>query len=193
MLRLVSASDPAWVGRALAHLEDVLLDHAHAEKKAAGTAVTLLFQYPEQTALLEPLARLAREELAHFEEVLRVLAARGLAFRRRRASPYAGRLHQLVRGSEPERLVDRLLCAAVIEARSCERFALLADALAERDRELAAWYRALHAAEARHHGTYVRLADGIASEAAVRARLAEIVDHEARVLAALPPAPGLHH
>ncbi len=192
MLHLAAPSDPAWLPLALDHLDEVLLDHAHAEKKAAGSAVTLIFQYPERTALLEPLSRLAREELVHFEAVLRRLAERGLRFGRRRATPYAGRLHEVVRADEPARLLDRLLCAAVIEARSCERFGLLADALAAREPALAAFYRGLLEAEARHHGVYLRLAEAVAPTEDVEHRLAAVTAHEAAVLASAPPAPGLH-
>jgi tRNA-(ms[2]io[6]A)-hydroxylase len=185
VLRLASRTEPAWTAHALAHLDEVLLDHAHLEKKAAGAALTLLFQYPDQPALQAPLAALAREELAHFEAVLAQLTERGLVFRRQRASPYAGRLRTPCAAREPARLVDALLCAALIEARSCERLGLLAEALP--DAGLAGFYRALHAAEARHHALYVDLACQAAPRDAVAARLAELAAHEARVLAELPP------
>jgi tRNA-(ms[2]io[6]A)-hydroxylase len=190
MLALASSTDPTWVARALEDLDAVLLDHAHCEKKAAGTAVTLIFQYPDRPALLAPLSRLAREELAHFEEVLRWLGRRGLGFRRQKPSAYGGRLHRLVRGAEPGRLLDRLLCCAVIEARSCERLGLLADALPVP--ELAAFYRSLHAAEARHHGVYVDLACEVASRDEVRERLHHIAAREAEILALGPEAARLH-
>jgi tRNA-(ms[2]io[6]A)-hydroxylase len=192
MLRLVAPTDPAWTARALAGLDEVLLDHAHLEKKAAGTAVTLLFRYPERSALQAPLARLAREELAHFEQVLAHLVRRGVRFRPQRPGPYAGRLHAAVRRSEPERLLDTLLVAALIEARSCERLALLAEALPEVDRALAALYRSLLAAEARHHGEYVALARALFPEDAVGERLAALAACEAEALAAGAPAPRLH-
>jgi len=190
VLRLASRTAPAWTALALAHLDEILLDHAHCEKKAAGAALTLLFQYPDRAELQAPLAALAREELAHFEAVLAELAKRGLVFRRQRASAYAGRLRSASAAREPARLVDALLCAALIEARSCERLGLLADALAEP--ALAAFYRALHAAEARHHALYVELACQVAPQAEVVARLAELAVHEARVLAELPALPRLH-
>ena len=91
----------------------------------------LLFRYPQHAALLTPLSQLAREELVHFEQVLALLAERGLAFGRHRPGPYAGRLRELERTSEPARLLDTLLCCALIEARSCERFGLLAQAATE--------------------------------------------------------------
>ena len=190
MLSLASATGGAWLARALADLDEVLVDHAHCEKKAASTAVSLLFKYTEHAALLVPLSRLAREELAHFEEVLAALAARGVPFRHQRPAPYASALMEAVRAHEPARLLDTLLCSALIEARSCERMRLLAGALD--DAMLASLYRGLLASEARHHHVYVELATTIAPEAEVRVRLHELALHEAGVLAAAPTIPRLH-
>ena len=184
MLRLALDTDPSWGAFAASHLPEVLLDHAHCEKKAAGAAVTLLFRYPEHAALQAPLAALAREELGHFEAVLAELARRAIPFARQRASPYAGRLHTSVRTREPERLMDLLLCCAAIEARSCERLGLLEGAVA--DAGLRALYGELLAAEARHHRLYVDLAEAIFPCEAVRARLAEVLEHEARALREAP-------
>ena len=181
MLALAAATDPAWAARALGRLPELLVDHAHCEKKAAGTAVQLLFRYPQHAVLLEPLSRLAREELVHFEQLLALLAERGLAFGRHRPAPYAGRLRERERTREPERLIDTFLCCALIEARSCERFGLLAQAA--EDRALAGFWTRLHDAEARHHGLYLELARSLAPEAAVAARLRELARHEAAVLA----------
>jgi tRNA-(ms[2]io[6]A)-hydroxylase len=181
MLNLAAPTEPGWARRALAEPDELLVDHAHCEKKAAGVAIRLLFQYPHHGFLQQPLSRLAREELGHFEQVLGLLAERGIAFGRQRPSPYAGRLKQLVREREPERLLDLLLCCALIEARSCERMQRLADATD--DAELAAFYRGLHAAEARHHGLYVGLARELAPAPDVQARLAELALHEAAILA----------
>jgi tRNA-(ms[2]io[6]A)-hydroxylase len=192
VLSLAAATDPRWTVRALADLDAVLVDHAHAEKKAASTAVALLFRYPERGALLAPLARLAREELEHFERVLAQLERRGVAFRHQQAAPYAAGLHAAVRRAEPARLLDTLLCCALIEARSCERFGLLAEAVAEADAELAALWRGLLASEARHHRAYLDLACAVAPAAEVRARLRELAAHEARVLSEAPPWPRLH-
>jgi tRNA-(ms[2]io[6]A)-hydroxylase len=189
VLKLASETPPAWVARALAQLPELLLDHAHCEKKAAGVALTLLFQYPERAAFQAPLAALAREELAHFEAVLGVLAERGIAFRRQRPSAYAGRLRTAVSSREPERLLDTLLCSALIEARSCERLGLLAGALT--DPALARFYASLRAAEARHHGLYVELACTVAPREQVAARLAELAAREAEVIAAAHE-PRLH-
>ena len=194
MLQLASETSPGWADRAVEHLDEVLLDHAHCEKKAAGVAVTLIFQYPHRPELMAPLAALAREELAHFEEVLEWLAKRGQKFGRQRASPYAGRLRQIVRSEEPERLLDMLLCCAVIEARSCERLGLMADAL-DRAGEtgLAHFYKGLRSAEARHHKLYVDLACELVGRDLARERLAEFTAHEAAVLATAPEEPRIHN
>jgi len=190
MLHLASTTDTAWLARALAHLDEILVDHAHCEKKAASTALSLLFRYPEQSELLIPLARLAREELAHFEDVLDRLRARGIELSRQRPSPYASGLMAGVRAAEPGRLVDTLLCMALIEARSCERLQLLAGAV--EDGELAAFFGGLVAGEARHHRAYVDLAERVAPVDEVSRRLDELARHEASVLASVPALPRLH-
>lgn len=191
MLRLIHATDPAWGARAVEQLvPEILLDHAHLEKKAAAAAVGLMFRYPDRPALMTPLSRLAREELAHFEEVLAVLERRGIAFGRLKPSGYAERLSRVVRREEPGRLLDALLVAAFIEARSCERMRLLADNLT--DPELNKLYRGLLAAEARHHGIYVRLAQQLCGAEAVDERLPQVAAHEAEVICALPIEPRLH-
>jgi tRNA-(ms[2]io[6]A)-hydroxylase len=187
---LAVTTDGAWVQRALGDVDEILVDHAHCEKKAASTALSLLFRYPEQGALLVPLARLAQEELGHFADVVAVLAARGVGLRHQVPSSYAGALLAAVRPTEPERLVDTLLCAALIEARSCERMQLLADALT--DARLVALYRSLLRAEARHHATYLRLAAAVRDAGAVDVRLAELARLEATALACATPRPRLH-
>ena len=192
MLGLAAPSSPDWLARALAHLDEVLIDHAHCEKKAASTAVSLLFRYPDRSAMLPVLSALAREELAHFEGVLRHLARRGVPFARQKPGRYPGRLHRVIRSDPSHHLLDSLLVGAVIEARSCERFGLLADALGDVDAQLASYYRSLLAAEARHHREYIGLAETCCDAADVRARLDEIARHEATVLAENPPEPRLH-
>jgi tRNA-(ms[2]io[6]A)-hydroxylase len=190
MLGLRAPSSPTWLERALANLDDVLIDHAHCEKKAASTAVSLLFRYPERTALLPVLSALAREELEHFEQMLALLQRHGVVYGRLTPSPYATELLAAVRADEPERLADTLICLALIEARSCERMKLLADAVPDTD--LAAFYRRLLASEARHHATYLELAATVVPETAVRARLATLAAHEVDVLAAAPPLARMH-
>jgi tRNA-(ms[2]io[6]A)-hydroxylase len=185
VLRLRSETAPGWGRFAAAHLSEVLVDHAHCEKKAAGAAVNLIFRYPEHPSLQAPLAALAREELGHFEAVLAQLERLGIDFGRQRPSPYGGRLHGIVRKDEPDRLLDLLLCCAAIEARSCERLGLLAGVLG--DAPLRSLYTDLLAAEARHHALYVELAAGLFEGDRVRERLDAILVHEAEVLGEVPP------
>jgi tRNA-(ms[2]io[6]A)-hydroxylase len=190
MLHLASDTDPSWAERALGGLDELLVDHALCEKKAASTALKLLFDYPDRAALLRPLSELAREELEHFEQVLQQLRERGTAFRRLSPTPYAKGLRQALRAGEPERLLDTLLTCALIEARSCERMQLLAEALPGGG--LKDFYSSLLACEARHHRLYTDLAETVASRELVRTRLGELAAHEAAVLAAAPPQPRLH-
>jgi len=181
VLHLASETSANWLPRAREHLDEVLLDHAHCEKKAAGAAVKLLFSYPHYRFLQEPLAKLAEEELEHFRQVLARLDARGIRYESLRPSPYGMALHSLRRRDEPDRLVDLLLISALIEARSCERFQLLAAGL--EDPALAGLYGSLLASEARHHGIYVDLAARLVSRDALESRLAELAEAEAEIVA----------
>ena len=185
MLHLASPTRPSWVTEATADPETLLLDHAHCEKKAAGTALNLMFRYADQVHLQRPLSELAREELEHFELVMDVLRKRGHAFRKLEAGAYGARLMQGVRRQEPHRLLDTLLACALIEARSCERMKLLSQAFVDADPELAELYRSLLASEARHHTLYTDLASQRFGREVVKARLEELAVHEARVLEAL--------
>ena len=169
-------------------MDEMLLDHAHCEKKAASTAVGLIFRYQDRAEMCMPLSELAREELEHFELVVRHIRARGGEFRRQHPSAYAAELMKVVRPKEPDRLLDTLLCCAMIEARSCERMRLLAGALT--DPGLVALYEGLLASEARHHNTYLDLARPLVPS--VKPRLQEIADHEAAVMAAAAPEARLH-
>lgn len=185
-------TEPAWAEHALEHLEEILVEQAHLEKKAASTALTFLFRYPDQAVLQAPLAALAREELQHFERVLELLRARGWEMRRLSPSGYAARLFEAARRREPGRLLDRLVCCGLIEARSCERLHLLHRAAAGSDPELARFYEDLVVAEARHQHLYVRLAAEIFPREEVEARLAALRAHEAEVITSQPRAPRLH-
>jgi tRNA-(ms[2]io[6]A)-hydroxylase len=191
VLNLASTTPATWAERIWPDFADVLLDHAHCEKKAAATAINLVFRYPEYPALVVPLSQLAREELEHFERVVALIRARGGEFRRLTPSNYAGRLMQGVRTHEPARLWDTLLCCALIEARSCERMKLLAQTLP--DAELRALYEDLLASEARHHTTYLDLARACGMpEPELRSRLAALAEHEASLLGPIPSEPRLH-
>jgi tRNA-(ms[2]io[6]A)-hydroxylase len=190
MLSLKTTSPPHWLDQVEDHVEDLLLDHAHCEKKAAGTAMNLIFAYVDRVELVRELSTIVEEELAHFRLVLDLLAERGVRFRRLKPSSYGGRLNELVSRDEPAKAVDRLLVAALIEARSCERFALLRDHLA--DRRLADFYGGLFESEARHHATYVRFAKHFAPEEAVHRRLEELAEREAEIIATGDELPRMH-
>lgn len=190
MLNLKSATPSDWLDQVQGNLEDLLLDHAHCEKKAASTAMNLIFAYVDRADLVRELSAIVAEELEHFRMCLDLIEARGIRWRRLRPSRYGSRLAALVRTEEPGRAVDRLLVAGLIEARSCERFGLLRDRLA--DRTLAEFYGGLFAAEARHHGTYVRLARHFATEEEVLARLEELAAAEADIVAQREPVARMH-
>jgi tRNA-(ms[2]io[6]A)-hydroxylase len=190
MLSLKTPSPERWLAQVAANLPVILIDHAHCEKKAAGTALNLIFAYVEQQELCRELSAIVKEELEHFELVLDLLKRRGIRFRRLPPSHYGRLLNELVQKQEPHKAVDRLLIAGLIEARSCERFDLLRRHVD--DRELADFYDSLFESEARHHSTYVRLAKLFAPEEQVHSRLAELADKEAEIIAAGDTVPRMH-
>jgi len=190
MLNLKTSTPPWWAERVEAHLEEILVDHAHCEKKAAGTAMNLIFAYVDKSAVVRPLKEIVEEELSHFVLVTDLIASRGMRFRKLPPSQYGPRLHELIRKQEPARAVDRMLVAALIEARSCERFALLRDRIADPD--LSAFYGGLFESEARHHGTYVSLAAQFAPAEEVHARLDELAAQEAAIIDQGDPRPRVH-
>jgi tRNA-(ms[2]io[6]A)-hydroxylase len=190
MLSLHAPSPEAWLVQAREHLDEVLIDHAHCEKKAAGCALNLIFAYVEHEELCREMTEIVGEELEHFHMVLELLKRRRVRFRRLKPSQYGRKLNDLVRKQEPQRAVDRLLVAGLIEARSCERFGLLRDQL--EDRELADFYGSLFESEARHHSTYIRLAKTFDDEEAVRLRLEELAEEEARIISQGEPLPRMH-
>ncbi len=152
--------------------------------------MNLMFAYVDQVPLVRVLADIVREELEHFEQVLDLLSARGVRFRRLRPTSYAQRLHQLVRKQEPHRAVDRMLVAGLIEARSCERFDLLRRQVP--DEPLRRFYDSLFESEARHHATYVRLATCFAPEEEVFHRLDHLAQCEAEILTQVEPWVRMH-
>jgi tRNA 2-(methylsulfanyl)-N6-isopentenyladenosine37 hydroxylase len=190
MLSLHAPTPPRWLDQVTIHLDELLIDHGHCEKKAAGVAMNLLFAYVDQVELVRALSAIIQEELSHFHLVLDLLERRGIRFRKIPPSRYAERLRVLANKLEPMRAVDRLLIAALIEARSCERFGLLRDHLA--DAELAAFFGSLFESEARHHSTYVRLARLFAPEETVAKRLEELAVAEARIIQEGDTVPRMH-
>jgi tRNA 2-(methylsulfanyl)-N6-isopentenyladenosine37 hydroxylase len=162
---LLSAATPdAWVAEACALPDLLLIDHANCEKKAASTALALMFAYAEDLELTDKLSRLAREELRHYEQVAKLIGTLKIAPQRLAPGRYATQLRRLVASSEPQREVDLMICGAFIEARSCERFAALGASLGEPLSEL---FRGLHEAEARHYQLYLDLAARAGARAGV--------------------------
>lgn len=190
---LLSSTHPRWFAACARDLGGLLSDHLHCERKAAENALGLVRRYPHRGSSIAQLSRLAHEETSHVVQVAALMARRGLAPRTDTPNRYARALLAEVRGREPERLLDALLVAAFIEARSHERLELLARGFATQgDGELADLYTALAGAEERHAEIFVELAAALVPAAELDARLAELGAHEAAVLAALPLASRVH-
>ena len=188
---LTAATPVEWVSVACGRLPEMLNDHANCELKAASTALGFLYRYPAHTELVQRMSRLAREELRHFEQVRALMDEMNIPFQRLTASRYAGSLRQAVRQQEPYRLLDLLLVGALIEARSCERFARLAPEL---PRGLGRFYSSLLASEARHFEQYVGF---VTSECGIDAnevdvRLAQLQELEAGLICGSDPQFRLH-
>jgi tRNA-(ms[2]io[6]A)-hydroxylase len=175
---LLAATPERWFKAACEQWCELLVDHANCEKKAASTALSLIFTYADDLQLTDRLSRLAREELRHFEQVQKMMLELDVRFVRLKPARYADGLRAATRRSEPGRLIDLLLCGALIEARSCERFVGLAPRLRE---PLAGFYGALAASEARHQSVYLRLAEQRAGESDWRARLRHLAEIEAEL------------
>ena len=178
---LDSATPDEWLDVAAGRLPEMLLDHANCELKAASTALGFLYRYPERTALAQRMSRLAREELRHFEQVRSIMDDLQIPFERLTASRYAGGLRDAARQDEPYKLLDLLLIGALIEARSCERFAKIAPRLPEK---LGKFYGGLLASEARHFEHYIAFAkseSGVA-DTEIEQRLQELKKVEAALI-----------
>lgn len=187
---LQQPTSAAWVEQAIAHLDIILLDHSHCERKAAGVALNLMFRYPSSAKLVRSLTAIAQEELAHFEQVNQWLDRRGIPLAPLSAPPYGAGLTAQIRHQEPLRMLDSLLVSGLIEARSHERLGLLGTHCP--DPELAAFYRGLMASEARHYGVYWTLATTYFDRNVVEQRLEELAQIESELLSTLHPEPRIH-
>jgi tRNA 2-(methylsulfanyl)-N6-isopentenyladenosine37 hydroxylase len=184
----------AWIDAALQNIDILLVDHANCEKKAAATAMNLMYRYVDQPVLLEKMSQLAREELLHFEQVVSLMRERNIPYIQLGPARYAAGLRQHVRTHEPARLVDLLVVGAFVEARSCERFAALVPHL---DAGLAKYYKSLLRSEARHFEDYLMLArecdagdieERIAFFAGVEQQLINSADSQFRFHSGIPDA-----
>ncbi len=172
---LLCETPDSWIEQALQHPELLLIDHANCEKKAAGTALNLMYRYVDNFDLLNKMSRLAREELRHFEQVLAIMQSRGIEYQQITPARYAADLRKPVRTFEPARLVDTLIVGAIIEARSCERFEKLAPHL---DEELQKFYMSLLKSEARHYRDYLSLAENAAEGESIDDRVALFLERD---------------
>jgi tRNA-(ms[2]io[6]A)-hydroxylase len=191
LLNLKTVTERRWLEQVDRELPSILIDHAHCEKKAAGAALNLIFAYGGgRGQICRELSDIVIEELDHFRLVLDLLDERGISFCSLKPGHYGRKLNDLVRKGEPHRAIDRFLVASLIEARSCERFALLRDHVP--DRRLADFYGSLFESEARHHSTYVQLAAHFGSEQDIRIRLDEMAALEAEIIGAGDELPRMH-
>jgi tRNA-(ms[2]io[6]A)-hydroxylase len=184
---LLCETRPEWVELAVARFDEVLVDHAHCEKKAAAHALSMLAAFPREPGLARAMARLAREEAGHLAQVLALMEKRGLSLDRDTGDPYAQGLQAMVRQPARDRLLDRLLVSALIEARSEERLRLLSRHLP--DAELRHFYSRLADSEEGHHALFLRLAR---RQPGCEERLAELLRVEARLIRELPLRPAIH-
>ncbi|MGA7933993.1 MAG: tRNA isopentenyl-2-thiomethyl-A-37 hydroxylase MiaE [Kovacikia sp.] len=187
---LQQPTSQTWLTQALSHLDTVLLDHSHCERKAAGVALNLMFRYPSSTKLVRSLTAIAREELEHFELVNQILEQRQIPLQPLSPPPYGAGLNKQIRAREPDRMLDSLLVSALIEARSHERLGLLGAHCPDPD--LAKFYRGLMASEARHYGAYWVLATTYFDVSVVNQRLEELAAVESQLLSTLHPEPRIH-
>ena len=187
---LKTATSPNWIELAIRNPIELLIDHAHCERKAAGVAVQMMFRYLCEPGLAEVLSPLAREELEHFERVLGILRSRDHCLRPLPAPPYGALLAKNIRKGEPKRMLDSFLVSGLIEARSHERMTLLASH--SPDSELRDLYRELLISEARHFSIYLNLAKERFDKPVITSRLKELSEIESTILSALHTEPRMH-
>ncbi|MES2628797.1 MAG: tRNA-(ms[2]io[6]A)-hydroxylase [Bacteroidota bacterium] len=192
MLGLKLPTDPRWVNIVETNIEEILTDHAWCEQKAATNAITLITQNPEHTDLVTDLLELVKEEISHFEMVHEIIKERGLKLGRERKDNYVNELYQFMQtgGNRNQRLVDRLLFSAMIEARSCERFRVLSQNIT--DEKLAAFYHELMVSEAGHYTLFIGYARKYSSDVDVDQRWKEWLDYEASIIAKYGKSETIH-
>lgn len=192
MLGLKLPTDPRWVELVDKDISAILSDHAWCEQKAASNAISLIVRYPDHIGLVEELTRIAQEEIAHFGMVVERIKARGLELEPERKDHYVNELLTFVRkeGTRAQRLVDRLLFSAMIEARSCERFKMLSERVADED--LRTFYRELMISEAGHYTTFITYARKFGGDVDVDARWQEFLSFEAELIASYGRKPAMH-
>jgi len=192
-LGLELPTDPRWANIAEKNIEDILVDHAYCEQKAASSCISLIVSFPEKKKLVEVLTPVVAEEWAHFEMVLAHLDKRGFSLGKQRKDEYVAQLSSIVKkgGSRVDQLVEKLLINALIEARSCERFKLLWKNI--EDQDLARFYYELMVSEAGHYHNFIDLAKEYSEDSKVEARWREILKAEAEIMKSLTPRADRMH
>jgi tRNA-(ms[2]io[6]A)-hydroxylase len=190
MLRLHIETSAEWTDVVLDDFDSFLVDHAACERKASATALKLVSHYSDRTMLVRELIPFAQEELEHYAQVMSIILDRGLATRPDEKDPYVGALMQLIQRGPEQYFLDRLLTLGVVEARGCERFGLVADAL--EPGPMKDFYAEITRSEARHHGLFVRLAREYFPAERVQRRLDELLEGEAEIVRELPLRAAVH-
>ena len=191
LLCLRTRTSTEWTNTVLADFDTFLNDHAQAEKKASGMAISMLSHYPDRPELVREMVELSIEELAHFREVIKLMQARGLQLASDEKDPYVNQIRQHIAKDDSELyLLDRLLTGAIIEARGCERFGLIGDSHPEP--ELKKFYRLIAESEAKHHLLFIDLAELYIDHQKIADRLDRWLDIEANIIQTLPLRAALH-
>lgn len=192
MLGLKLPTDPRWVNIVEKNIEEILTDHAYCEQKAASNAISTIVRYPEYPDLVDEMVRISREEMEHFGMVHQELLKRGLKLGRERKDPYVHDLAGFIKqgGSKQQNFVDRMLFAAMIEARSCERFRLLSEEIS--DPELREFYYDLMASEAEHYATFIGFARKYGEGVDVEKRWNEFLDFESSLMTKYGKSETMH-
>ena len=190
MSQLRLASSKEWLEAVLGDFDAFLIDHAGCERKASATAMSLVSHYPDRRVLVQEMTQLARDELEHFHQMLWLLQSRSLVLRRDDKDVYVQSLRREIRNGAEQYFLDRLIVAGIVEARGCERFGQVADALAPG--KLRDFYRDIARSESQHYGVFYRLARRYFDTAEVEARQSALLDREAEIVSNLPVRPAVH-
>jgi tRNA-(ms[2]io[6]A)-hydroxylase len=192
MFKLKLPTDPRWANIAEGNLQEILTDHAWCEQKAVTNCITLITMLPEHTEIIDELISIAKEEMEHFEQVHNIIKARGWVLGWERKDSYVNELYSfmLKGGSRQQYVVERLLFAAIIEARSCERFKVLSETIA--DKELAVFYKELMISEANHYTAFIGFANKLGTDIDVKKRWEEWLEAEAKIIASYGKSESIH-
>ena len=191
MFKLKLLTDPRWANIAEGNLEEILTDHAWCEQKATTNAITIITMVPEHPELITALLEIAKEELEHFQMVHEIIKKRGYTFGRERKDDYVGQLFKfIVQGTRENYIIDRMLFAAMIEARSCERFKVLTENI--KDEELKVFYKELMISEAGHYATFIKFARQLGDPEKVNQRWEEWLDYEAEIIKSYGKKESIH-